>query len=167
MTVPTYYTNDPALDLVIERTIADRPELVWRAWTEPALIKQWFTPRPWETVACEIDLRPGGRFTIQMRSPEGEDIPVNTGCILEAIPNERLAWTGALEPGFRPQSAQFGPDVPLFTALITMEPDGAGTRYRAIVMHRDAEGASTHEAMGFFDSWGTAVDQLVELVSSM
>ena len=62
---------DPNLDLVLERTVDVPPQLVWRAWTEPALVTQWFTPAPWTTVDCEIDLRTGGLFRTVMRSPRG------------------------------------------------------------------------------------------------
>ncbi|MFA7638367.1 MAG: SRPBCC domain-containing protein, partial [Parvibaculum sp.] len=51
---------DPKLDLVLERVVDVSPRLVWRAWTEPAHLLKWFTPKPWETVDCRIDLRPGG-----------------------------------------------------------------------------------------------------------
>jgi uncharacterized protein YndB with AHSA1/START domain len=54
--------HDPRLDLVLERVVDVAPELVWAAWTVPAHVKKWFTPAPWKTVDCEIDLRPGGIF---------------------------------------------------------------------------------------------------------
>lgn len=86
---------DPQLDLVFER-IADVPnELIWTAWTTPENLKQWFTPKPWKTVDCEIDLRPGVIFRTVMLSPEGQEFP-NLGCYLEVIPNEKLVWTNAL-----------------------------------------------------------------------
>ncbi len=69
------YTTNPELDLVLERTVDVAPELVWRAWTTPELLLQWFTPKPWSTTACEIDLQPGGRFDTTMRSPEGAEHP--------------------------------------------------------------------------------------------
>ena len=49
----TPHVPDPELDLVLDREVDVAPELVWRAWTEPELLTQWFTPKPWET--------PGGR----------------------------------------------------------------------------------------------------------
>src|SRR6266850_1118177 len=78
---------DPRLDLVLERIIDVPQELVWAAWTTPEHLKHWFTPVPWKTVDCEIDLRPGGIFRTVMRSPEGQEFP-NLGCYLEIIKKE-------------------------------------------------------------------------------
>ena len=58
------YTPDPALDLVLERTIPVSPERVWAAWTRPELLMQWFTPAPWKTVAADLDLRVGDRVWV-------------------------------------------------------------------------------------------------------
>lgn len=60
---------DPKLDLVLERVVDVPRELVWKARTTPEHLKKWFTPAPWTTVDCEIDLRPGGIFRTVMRSP--------------------------------------------------------------------------------------------------
>ncbi len=149
---------DPELDLVLERVVDVRPELVWKAWTEPEHLKQWFTPKPWETVDCEIDLRPGGVFSVTMRSPEGETMPADPGCYLEVVENRKLVFTDALGPGYRPKGAAF------MTATVLLEPEGSGTRYTAIAMHADPEGKLKHEEMGFLAGWSSALDQLVELV---
>ena len=66
------------LDLVLERVVDVSPELVWMAWTQPEHLKKWFTPAPWTTVECVIDLRPGGEFRTVMKSPEGALYP-NSG----------------------------------------------------------------------------------------
>ena len=155
--------NDPRFDLVLERVVEVPPEAVWRAWTEPELLKQWFTPRPYSTVACEIDLRPGGIFKTLMSSPEGEVFGGDAGCYLEVVKPERLTWTTALRPGFRP--APSGDDMP-FTAEITIEPHGRNTKYTAVVRHRDEAGRTKHEEMGFHDGWGAALDQLVQLMKA-
>lgn len=151
---------DPKLDLVLERDIDVPPSLVWRAWTRPEHLKKWFTPAPWQTVDCELDLRPGGMFRTVMRSPEGQEFP-NVGCYLEVVPEQRLAFTDALLPGFRPSAE------PFFSAVVTMEAKGSGTRYIATAIHRDEAGRQKHEEMGFYDGWGKALDQLVAHVKTM
>lgn len=156
MNTPAVWTPDPKLDLVLERDIDVPVEKVWAAWTEPERLKRWFTPAPWTTVGCEIDLRPGGYFRTVMRSPEGQEFP-GEGCYLEVVPNRRLVWTDALQGGYRPAAE------PFFTAAILLEPRGAGTHYTAIAIHRDEVGRKKHEAMGFHHGWGAALDQLVAM----
>ncbi len=152
---------DPTLDLVFERVVDVTPARIWAAWTKPELLRQWFTPAPWSTVDCEIDLRPGGIFRTAMRGPQGQEIS-NTGCYLDIVPNERLVWTGALGPGYRPRMAP--PGSFLMTAVIALAPIGAGTRYTAVAVHGDAQARGMHEQMGFHAGWAKALDQLVALV---
>jgi len=151
-------------DLVFERDVDVAPPLIWRAWTEPALLVQWFTPVPWKTVECEIDLRPGGLFRTVLQSPDG--VPhQNIGCFIDVVPAHRLVWTTALGPGFRPQAAV--PGIPTFTASITLTPSAVGTRYTARAMHGDEESCRAHEQMGFEEGWGVALAQLVALVKTL
>ena len=169
MTPATQTLANPQLDLVFEREVDLPKELIWQAWTRPELIQQWFTPAPWQTVGCEIDLRPGGLFYTVMRSPEGQDFP-NTGCFLEVVENQRLVWTSALGPGFRPVPAVPGESATCdfaFTVILTLASQGTGTRYTALVLHRDEADRQKHDAMGFQDGWGKAFDQLVALVKTL
>jgi uncharacterized protein YndB with AHSA1/START domain len=160
-TIP--HTPDPKLDLVLERVVDVTPNLVWAAWTRPEYVKQWFTPAPWQTVDCEIDLRPGGIFRTVMRSPKGQEFP-NEACYLEVVENEKLVWTAALRPGYHPQTAT---GKLLFTGVILIEPHGSWTKYTAIAIHGDEEVAKKHADMGFHDGWGKALDQLVALAKRM
>jgi uncharacterized protein YndB with AHSA1/START domain len=159
---------DHQRDLTFERTIDIPPEAVWTAWTTEEHLKHWFTPAPWKTVDCEIDLVPGGIFRTVMRSPEGEEFP-NAGCYLEIVPNEKLVWTNALEPGFRPagQQTETPCETFFFTAVISLERHGKGSKYTALVMHRDEEGCRKHREMGFHEGWGKALDQLVAHMKSL
>jgi uncharacterized protein YndB with AHSA1/START domain len=159
---------DPRLDLELQRVVDVPPQLVWRAWTEPALVKQWFTPAPWKTVDCEIDLRPGGLFRTVMRSPEGQDHE-NIGCYLELVENQRLVWTDMLGAGYRPRSTglNHGTGCGFITAFLLLEPAGKGTRYTARVLHGTEADRKRHADMGFEQGWGTALDQLVAMVKGM
>lgn len=152
---------DPELDLILERVVDVPRELIWRAWTMPDLLKEWFTPAPWKTIDCEIDLRPGGNFLTVMRSPEGENFP-HRGCYLEVVENERLVWTNVLHAGYRPAAADAGG--PRITAIITLQPEAGGTRYAAIARHGSREDRDAHEQMGFHEGWGIALDQLLAVV---
>ena len=155
------FTPDPTLDLVLERDVDVPRRLVWKAWTTPEHVRAWFAPRPWSVSECVIDLRPGGVFRTVMRSPEGQTFP-GDGCVLEVVPEERLVWTDALLPGFRPAQE------PFFTAVIELfDSGGGGTRYVATAIHRDAAGRQRHADMGFVEGWGTALDQLVEHARTM
>lgn len=147
----------------MERTVDVRPDLVWLAWTSPEHLKQWFTPAPWQTVHCEIDLRPGGAFRTVMRSPEGEESD-ESGCYLEVVEGRRLVWTTVLLPGYRPAPPTEG-GLPL-TAIIELAPAGTGTRYRATAIHGVAADRDRHAAMGFEEGWGKALDQLVALMAA-
>ncbi|MEQ1701729.1 MAG: SRPBCC family protein [Ilumatobacteraceae bacterium] len=155
--------HDPQLDLVLERVLDVRPELVWAAWTQPEHLTKWFTPAPWTTPEAELDVRPGGKFHTVMCSPEGDRVD-NTGCFLEVVEQRKLVWTSALGPGYRPNHFDSPVGFP-FTAEITIEPEGSGTRYVARVMHPTAAHAAQHDEMGFHDGWGAALDQLVAYMS--
>ena len=159
MTKAAYFDIDPTLDLVLEREVDVPANLVWRAWTEPEHVKKWFAPAPWTISECEIDLRPGGQFYTVMQSPEGQAYP-NMGCYLEIVPNEKLVFTNALAPGYRPS------DQPFFTAIVTLKETATGTKYTAVAKHKDPAGRQQHEDMGFYVGWGMTLDQLVALAKT-
>jgi uncharacterized protein YndB with AHSA1/START domain len=159
----TQFAFDPALDFAIERFIDAPPRLVWEALTKPEHLKEWYMPRQWGRVArAELDLRPGGVISIDIAVGDGPEIP-NVGCVLEAIPMERLVWTAMLFPGYRP--AVFD-DIPI-TAIMTMEAVGSGTRYVFTALHRSAEDLATNKESGFYQGTEIAIDQFVEHVLAM
>ena len=146
-------------ELIFERHVNLPRETIWRAWTTPALICEWFCPLPWKVTECQIDLTPGGQFRTVMQSPEGEAFP-HIGCYLEIVPNEKLVWTNALQPGYAP-----APEVsPMITAIMTLSQQGDSTHYLARALHKDEKDRTAHEAMGFHEGWGKAFDQLVALM---
>ncbi len=147
-------------ELVLIRTIDAPPEKLYRAWTEPELLMQWFTPRPWTVASAEMDVRPGGSSVIVMRSPEGEEFP-NRGVYLEVVKNRRLVFTDAFTKAWEPSEKAFMP------GIITFEAFGARTKYVARVLHWSEADRQAHEDMGFHQGWGLATDQLTELVATL
>src|SRR3954465_15816441 len=137
-------------DLVLERVLDAPRALVWKAWSSPAHLKQWWAPKPYRTPECDMALRPGGRFYTRMTGPDGFD-EAGTGCFLEVVEGEKIVWTSALGDGYRPNEMDpSGPGAFPFTAIVTLEAAGAGkTFYRALVMHANAADRDRHEKMGF------------------
>lgn len=147
-------------ELRITRLIQAPRSALYRAWTEPKLLVQWFCPKPWRVSRAELDVRPGGSNLVVMNGPEGEEFP-NRGVYLEVVPNERLVFTDAYTSAWEPAAK------PFFTGIITFAEEGAATRYTAIARHWTLQDRDAHEAMGFHDGWGKATDQLEELVRGL
>jgi uncharacterized protein YndB with AHSA1/START domain len=143
-------------ELVLTRLIPVPRAKLWRCWTEPELLKQWFCPKPWRVTVADLDVRPGGYSRITMQGPNGETSP-GDGVYLEVVPNERLVFTDAYTAGWRPT------EKPFMTGIVTFEDEGGQTRYTARARHWSAADREAHEKMGFHEGWGMATDQLTEL----
>lgn len=145
-------------ELVLTRTYNAPASALYQAWTDPELVKQWFTPKPWSTRRVEFDLRPGGASLIVMADPDGNEYP-NPGQYLEVVPNSRLVFTDAYLGDWLPS------EKPLFTCILTFEENGDGqTTYTARALHWSAENCQKHEEMGFHQGWAICAEQLAELV---
>ena len=154
MTAPTH-------ELVLELILDAPKEKLYRGWTEPELMKQWFAPKPWTTPHAENDLRPGGASLVVMRSPEGQEYP-NPGQYLEIIPNRKLVFTDAFIGDWVPSENTF------FACELTFEDAGPGkTKYTARARHWNAETMKKHEEMGFIPGWTQCARQLEELAKTL
>ena len=153
-------TPTATFDLSITRHIAASPAALYRCWTDPALVVEWFTPPPWVTVRAEMDVRPGGASLIVMRGPDGTEMP-NRGQYLEVVPDARLVFTDAYVGDWVPSAK------PFMTGTLTFAPKDGGTRYTATVRHWTAEDRDAHAAMGFEAGWNTATDQLAAVAATL
>lgn len=146
--------------LKIERIIKASPERIWRAITEPKILEQWFCPKPWFVKDVVYDLSIGGKCTMKICGPNGEEFP-NGGVFLAVEPNKRLVSTDAFVDAWVPSDNAF------MVSETIIEDLGDGTcRYIASANHWTDEAVENHLKMGFHDGWGKAADQLVELLET-
>jgi uncharacterized protein YndB with AHSA1/START domain len=158
-------TSDPIppgndRELVLSRLIDASRENVYKAWTTPELLKQWFAPAPWTAPEAELDVRPGGANRVVMRDPAGNDYP-NRGVYLEVVPNQKLVFTDAYTDNWQPS------EKPFMTVTLTFDDEGGKTRYTARVRHWTVEDKIAHEKMGFNEGWGLCTDQLATLAAKI
>jgi uncharacterized protein YndB with AHSA1/START domain len=140
-------------DLEITRILKAPRRLLWRAWSDPNLLAEWWCPKPWKTEVKAFDFYPGGAFHTYMTGPDGGESD-NPGCFLEIVPEQRIVCTSMLTGGWRPTSPWIG-----ITSIFSMEDAEGGTQYTARCMHRTADESRKHEEMGFYEGWGIMIDQ--------
>ena len=161
MTTETLPKPEVIQELVLERILDAPREKLYRAWTEPELLKRWFAPLPYTTPVAELDVRPGGASRIVMRSADGNEMEI-PGVYLEVIPNEKIVATDAYSRPWVP-AAQ-----PFMTMIITFEDAGNGkTKYTARSRHWNEADRERHEKMGFHQGWGQCATQLEVVAQSI
>jgi uncharacterized protein YndB with AHSA1/START domain len=123
---------DGDTDVVIRRRFSHPPARVWRALTEPALIRQWLST---DLTNCQIDARPGGSFRY--------DWPqfFFSGPIIEADPPHRMVHV----EHFNGDTTE-GP-----TVTTTLTPEGSGTRMTVTMRYKDAQARARSIEQGFTD----------------
>jgi uncharacterized protein YndB with AHSA1/START domain len=150
-------------ELRFERLLDAPRANVWRCWTEPKLLEQWFAPQSWTTEVKAMELRPGGASHILMRGPDGK-VSDGVGVFLEAVPEQRLVFTNAYTSGWIPATQPAV--VPFMTTIVEMADEGGKTRYVVRAVHWTEEARKRHEEMGFHEGWEQTSGQLEALARS-
>mgnify|MGYP003383441689 CR=1 FL=1 len=88
---PTMFNSVP-IETSITRLFDAPRELVFKAWTDPILLQQWWGPKVFTNPVCEVDARPGGALLIHMQAPDGTIYP-EKGIFHEVTPPERIVFT--------------------------------------------------------------------------
>jgi len=120
-------------ELVITRIFDAPRSLVYKVWTEPEHIKNWWGPGPFTAPRCEVDLKVGGEYIYVMRSPDGKEFPVQ-GEFKEIVENEKLVYTDDMykQPDFWKMmiGGKVGPGVDFSTIqlIITVNFADVGSR---------------------------------------
>ena len=129
--------------VTIVRRIKASPAKVWAAITEPKLMMQWWGPDAGPTLRADIDVRPGGRFSVVFRLLNGEEHNP-TGIYQEVIPERKLAFTWDL-PGERESLVTF-----------LLKPIDGGTELTLLHEHLPDEAARDSHEQG----WNGLLDKL-------
>ena len=136
-------------------------EKLYRGLTSAELYPQWFFPDPSRMSGVAFDVRPGGGYSMTMRSPDGQPIQIR-GVYLEVIPNEKLVWTDGFFAGWEPN-----PNLMIVgTRTLDALPNG-GTRYTASARHWTREACEKSAAMGIRQFWQDAFERLVKVCENL
>jgi uncharacterized protein YndB with AHSA1/START domain len=147
----------PADDqILIEREFAAPAHLVWRAITEPDLVRRWWHANRGEVTVCEIDLRVGGTWRYAQRPAGGEEFSFY-GEFLEIVPEEKIVQTEIFAPF--PDSGA--------TNTMTLSESGGVTTLRTLVQHQTTEGRDMHVGSGMEAGLQDAFDLLEQVAISL
>ena len=145
-------------EISITRIFGAPRDLVWRAWTEAEQLARWFMPHGFTVPECEVDLRPGGRFRMTVRAPDGSESPTG-GEFREIDPPQRLVFTTT---GFD------GPDrVPMLEVLNTATFADRGDKTE-LTLHAVVTKASPEMAAplaGMEEGWLQSLEKLDGLLT--
>jgi len=159
MSKATKPTANADREIVLTRVFNAPRELVWKVWTDPKHIAQWWGPRGFTTTVKELDLRPGGKSHYVMQGADGSEYPVG-GVFREVVPFERIVSTDEFLEGFEVP----GVDLPQGTiATVVFTDDGPNrTKLTLTLTHATPEEKATHESMGVVGGWQSSFDCMEE-----
>ena len=133
---------------------APRP-LVWKVWTNPKHLREWWGPFGPEHTTCDMDFRIGGEFRVLMKMPDGVVVPA-AGEFLEIVEPERIVYEGdaaaptACGAGLPPKARV----TVLFEALQQK------TRLTVETIFPDMDALEAANAAGYTTSWNKTLDDL-------
>jgi uncharacterized protein YndB with AHSA1/START domain len=157
----TQITQDlAAKKLKITRDFDAPPEKVWKAWTTPELLDQWWAPKPYRAETRSMDFREGGTWHYFMVGPDGS----RQGCRADfgtIIPNNSFTVT----EGFTDENGTLNREFPVMHWHCDFKPAGNGTTVHVVVTFDSEEDLKKIVEMGFKEGFTAAHGNLDELLS--
>ncbi|GAA5065121.1 SRPBCC domain-containing protein [Nocardia callitridis] len=150
---------DSDYDLTLQRVIRASASDIWRAWTDPARLAQWWIPAPMVTRVDQLDVSPGGGFVTSMSEDGKEFVSHTDGVFLVVEKDRRLVFTNAVSSAWRPAA----PEPVAMTAEIVLADHPDGTDYQVVVRHGTPAIRARHHDLGFFEGWGSVTAALANL----
>jgi uncharacterized protein YndB with AHSA1/START domain len=143
-------------EVTLTRTLDAPRALVWAAWTEPKRLAQWWGPHQFTNPVCEIDVRPGGKWLIHMKAPDGTVYPM-TGEFREIVKPERMVFVAFAE-------SLDGTKYLESVTEVTFEEQGAGTRLTVKAKAKGLHPMAPQMLAGMDAGWSQSLERLAELL---
>jgi uncharacterized protein YndB with AHSA1/START domain len=164
----TSNAGDEQERMTITRVFDAPVELVWKAWTDPQYVMQWWGPVGFTCPMCKMDFRVGGKFLISMKSPDGQEF-YNGGEYHEIVPFEKIVSSmyfadadgnkvEAAELGIEHAAIEDAYDVTLFEDL------GNGKTRLTFIGNEPAEDAA---ASGQTEGWNQILEKIAAVIAGM
>lgn len=155
--------------IVIERIFDAPREMVWKAWTDPEIVKKWWGPEGFTAPSTKVDLRVGGKYIYAMRGPEGSEwdrIMYSSGIYKEIVPNEKLVVTDYFSDseGNKIDPKDYGmPDnTPDEMQVIVRFEDAGKEKTKLSIIYPKPESEEQFQAMlksGMKEGWNSSLDK--------
>ena len=153
-------------ELVITRILDAPRELVWKAWTEPELMMQWWAPKTFTAPSIKLDLRVGGEYLVCMLSPEGKDY-WSKGTYKEIVPGQRLVLTDSFadDKGNIVPATYYGmsPEFPL-ESVVTVTFDENDGRTKLTLRYDDVSSIPESDLTDMQQGWNEMLDKLADFL---
>ena len=151
-------TDNMTREVTLTRVLDAPRNLVWGAWTEPEQLAKWWGPDQFSNPVCEIDARPGGRWLIHMKAPDGTVYPM-TGTFTEVTKPERLVFKAFAE-------ALDGTKYLESVTEVIFEEQGARTKLTVKAKARGLHPAAPQMLAGMDAGWSQSLERLAALVGA-
>ena len=146
-------------EVTTTRTLDAPRDLVWRAWTEPEQMAQWWGPHHFTNPVCEMDVRAGGKLMIHMKAPDGTVYPM-TGTFTEVRKPERLVFKAFAE-------GLDGTKYLESVTEVTFEDEGGRTKLTVKANARGLHPMAPQMLAGMDAGWSQSLERLAPLVAEM
>jgi uncharacterized protein YndB with AHSA1/START domain len=156
--------------ITIERVFDAPREMVWRAWTEPEMVKRWWGPKGFTAPSIRIDLRVGGKYVYCMHGPEGSEFDkdlYSAGVYKEIVPMEKLVvsdyFSDAEGNKIDPTLYEMPADWPEEMDVVVTFEEAAGGKTKFTIEYPRPESEEKFQAMvksGMVDGWNSSLDKL-------
>ncbi len=165
-------TESAEKEFVITRVFDAPRQLVFKAWTNPKHMAQWWGPRTFTNPVCGLDVRPGGAYRIVMRGADGAEYPLK-GVYREIVEPERLvmtmdcsehpaAWHDLVNPNRRKEERNPAGEM---LSTVTFENLGGKTKLTVRVRFDSAAIRDAMLKMGMTEGWSQSLDRLAEALA--